>query len=157
MRVRTSQSKLGLRFYIIKTYYDTKGIERTITVENSAAEQKSAKTGRAIRWNGQKNALLLPNRKKYKPRRFFHAFSCEINYTKTNTYLSRSDTCFCKKDFLRVGMDRICASIQKTRIFLSTLAISCKNFLLWRILDPDPKWYDFPRKLYSSRTQDLSF
>ena len=40
MRVRTSKSKLGLRFYIIKTYYDTKGIERTITVEKLGSEQE---------------------------------------------------------------------------------------------------------------------
>lgn len=47
MRVRTSQSKLGLRFYIIKTYYDTKGIERTITVEKLGSEQEiREKTGR---------------------------------------------------------------------------------------------------------------
>ena len=50
MRVRTSQSKLGLRFYIIKTYYDTK---------NSAANRKFAKNQSGIRWNGQKNALLF--------------------------------------------------------------------------------------------------
>ena len=47
MRVRTSKSKLGLRFYIIKTYYDTKGIERTITVEKLGSEQEiREKTGR---------------------------------------------------------------------------------------------------------------
>lgn len=46
MRVRTSKSKLGLRFYIIKTYYDTKGIERTITVEKLGSEQEiREKTG----------------------------------------------------------------------------------------------------------------
>ena len=40
MRVRTSKSKLGTRFYIIKTYYDTKGIEHTITVEKPGSEQE---------------------------------------------------------------------------------------------------------------------
>ena len=47
MRVRTSKSKLGTRFYIIKTYYDTKGIEHTITVEKLGSEQEiREKTGR---------------------------------------------------------------------------------------------------------------
>lgn len=59
MRVRTSKSKLGLRFYIIKTYYDTKGIERTITVEKLGSEQEIREKQAAIRWNGQKNALLF--------------------------------------------------------------------------------------------------
>lgn len=57
MRVRTSKSKLGLRFYIIKTYYDTKGIERTITVEKLGSEQEIREKQAAIRWNGQRNAL----------------------------------------------------------------------------------------------------
>ena len=52
MRVRTSKSKLGTRFYIIKTYYDTKGIEHTITVEKLGSEQV------VTLWNGQKNVPL---------------------------------------------------------------------------------------------------
>ena len=58
MRVRTSKSKLGTRFYIIKTYYDTKGIEHTITVEKLAANRKSVKKQVVTLWNGQKNVPL---------------------------------------------------------------------------------------------------
>ena len=57
MRVRTSKSKLGLRFYIIKTYYDTKGIEHTVTVEKLGSEHEIREKPVGIRWNGQKREL----------------------------------------------------------------------------------------------------
>ena len=65
MRVRTSKSKLGLRFYIIKTYYDTKGIERTITVEKLGSEQEiRKKTGRSrsYRWDYSLTAKAFQSR-----------------------------------------------------------------------------------------------
>ena len=101
MRVRTSQSKLGLRFYIIKTYYDTKGIERTITVEKLGSEQEiREKTGRdPMEWAKERAAFLTQQEK---PRRFFHAFSCEINYEKLPIYLSGRIP-VSAKDFLRAG------------------------------------------------------
>lgn len=58
MRVRTSKSKLGTRFYIIKTYYDTKGIEHTITVEKLGSEQEIREKQVVTLWNGQKNVPL---------------------------------------------------------------------------------------------------
>ena len=58
MRVRTSKSKLGTRFYIIKTYYDTKGIENTGTVKKPGSEQKIREKKVVTLWNGQKNVPL---------------------------------------------------------------------------------------------------
>ena len=43
MRVRTNKSEPGTRFYIIKIYYDTKGIENTGTVKKPGSEQKIRK------------------------------------------------------------------------------------------------------------------
>ena len=58
MRVRTGKSKPGTRFYIIKTKYDTKGIEHTGTVEKPAANRNSVKKQVVTLWNGQKSAPL---------------------------------------------------------------------------------------------------
>ena len=47
MRVRTSKSKNTTHYYIIKTYYDTHGIERTITVEKLGTDTEiREKTGK---------------------------------------------------------------------------------------------------------------
>lgn len=49
--------------------------------------------------------------------------------TKNYQYTFQVGYLFLQKIFYELGMDRICASIQKTQIFLSTLAISCKTLL----------------------------
>ena len=58
MRVRTGKSEPGIRFYIIKIYYDTKGIEHNGTVEKPGSEQEIREKKVVTLWNGQKNALL---------------------------------------------------------------------------------------------------
>lgn len=58
MRVRTNKTEPGTRFYIIKIYYDTKGIENTGTVKKPGSEQKIRKKKVVTLWNGQKNAPL---------------------------------------------------------------------------------------------------
>ena len=47
MRIRTGKTKNGRLFYVIKTYYDTKGIEHTVTVEKLGNENDiRERTGR---------------------------------------------------------------------------------------------------------------
>ena len=38
MRIRTTKTKNGRLFYVIKTYYDSKGIEHSMTVEKLGNE-----------------------------------------------------------------------------------------------------------------------
>ena len=38
MRIRTTSTKNGRLFYVIKTYYDTHGVEHTLTVEKLGNE-----------------------------------------------------------------------------------------------------------------------
>ena len=65
MRVRISKSNLGRRFYIIKTYYNTKGIERTLTVENLGSEHEiREKTSRdPLEWAKERAAFLTQQEK----------------------------------------------------------------------------------------------
>ena len=38
MRIRTAKTKNGRLFYVIKTYYDSHGVEHTVTVEKLGNE-----------------------------------------------------------------------------------------------------------------------
>lgn len=58
MSVRTNKSEPGTRFYIIKIYYDTKGIENTGTVKKPSSEQKIREKKVVTLWNGQKSVPL---------------------------------------------------------------------------------------------------
>ena len=47
MRIRTGKTKNGRLFYVIKTYYDSHGIEHTVTVEKLGNENDiRQRTGR---------------------------------------------------------------------------------------------------------------
>ena len=47
MRIRTGKTKNGRLFYVIKTYYDSRGVEHTVTVEKLGNENDiKARTGR---------------------------------------------------------------------------------------------------------------
>ena len=60
MRVHTSKSKNTTHYYIIKTYYATRGIERTITVEKLGTDteirEKSGKD--PAEWARERAAFL---------------------------------------------------------------------------------------------------
>ena len=114
MRVRTSKSKLGLRFYIIKTYYDTKGIERTITVEKLGSEQEiREKTGRdPMEWAKERAAFLTQQEKAENHDVSFTLSPAKL-ITKNYQYTFQVGYLFLQKIFYELGMDRICTSIQK--------------------------------------------
>ena len=118
MRVRTSKSKLGLRFYIIKTYYDTKGIERTITVEKLGSEQEiREKTGRdPMEW-AKERAAFLTQQEKVENQDVSFTLSPAKLITKNYQYTFQVGYLFLQKIFYELGMDRICASIQKNSNF----------------------------------------
>ena len=150
MRVRTSQSKLGLRFYIIKTYYDTKGIERTITVEKLGSEQEiREKTGRdPMEWAKERAAFLTQQEK---------AENQEVSFTlspakliaKNYQYTFQVGYLFLQKIFYDLGMDRICASIQKNADFSFNLSDILQKLCYGRILDPRSKvgTFEFSQRL----------
>ena len=87
MRVRISKSNLGRRFYIIKTYYDTKGIERTLTVENLGSEHEiREKTGRdPFEW-AKEGAAFLTQQEKEKNQDVSFTLSKRKLITKNHLY-----------------------------------------------------------------------
>lgn len=150
MRVRTSKSKLGLRFYIIKTYYDTKGIERTITVEKLGSEQEiREKTGRdPMEWAKERAAFLTQQEKAENQDVSFTLSPAKL-ITKNYQYTFQVGYLFLQKIFYELGMDRICASIQKNADFSFNLSDILQKLCYGRILDPRSKvgTFDFSKKL----------
>ena len=104
MRVRTSKSKLGTRFYIIKTYYDTKGIEHTITVEKLGDEQEiREKTGRdPMEW-AKERAAFLTEQEKLENQNISIDFSPSSLITKNYRYTFNVGYLFLRADLLRSG------------------------------------------------------
>ena len=150
MRVRTSKSKLGLRFYIIKTYYDTKGIERTITVEKLGSEQEiREKTGRdPMEWAKERAAFLTQQEKAENQDVSFTLSPAKL-ITKNYQYTFQVGYLFLQKIFYDLGMDRICASIQKNADFSFNLSDILQKLCYGRILEPRSKvgTFDFSKKL----------
>ena len=158
MRVRTSKSNLGLRFYIIKTYYDTKGIERTITVEKLGSEQEiREKTGRdPMEWAKERAAFLTQQEKAENQDVSFTLSPAKL-ITKNYQYTFQVGYLFLQKIFYNLGMDRICASIQKNADFSFNLSDILQKLCYGRILDPRSKvgTFEFSKKLLQQPDFDL--
>ena len=150
MRVRTSQSKLGLRFYIIKTYYDTKGIERTLTVENLGSEHEiRERTGRdPMEW-AKERAAFLTAQEKLENQPTSLEFPASKLLSKNYQYTFKIGYLFLQKIFYDLGLDRICASIQKGSNFTFNLTDILQKLCYARILNPKSKagTFEFSKKL----------
>ena len=158
MRVRTSKSKLGLRFYIIKTYYDTKGIERTITVEKLGSEQEiREKTGRdPMEW-AKERAVLLTQQEKADNQNVSFELSPSKLITKNYQYTFNVGYLFLQKIFYDLRLDLICASIQKSSGFSFNLTDILQKLCYGRILAPRSKagTLDFSQKLLQQPDFDM--
>jgi transposase len=158
MRVRTSKSKLGTRFYIIKTYYDTKGIEHTITVEKLGSEQEiREKTGRdPMEW-AKERAAFLTEQEKLENQNISIDFSPSSLITKNYRYTFNVGYLFLQRIFYDLGLDKICASIQKNSDFSFNLTDILQKLCYGRILDPRSKvgTFEFSQTLLQQPDFDL--
>lgn len=158
MRVRTSKSKLGLRFYIIKTYYDTKGIEHTMTVEKLGSEQEiREKTGRdPMEWAKERAAFLTEQEKSEN-----QTVSLELSpsklLTKNYQYTFHVGYLFLQKIFYDLGIDQICASIQKNSDFSFNFTDILQKLCYGRILEPCSKagTFEFSKTLLQQPDFDI--
>ena len=140
MRVRTSKSKLGLRYYVIKTYYDTKGVEHTITVEKLGSEQEiREKTGRdPMEW-AKERAAILTKEEAEKNKNISVEFPQSELITKDYQYTYNIGYIFLQKIFYDLGLDKICADIQKNSDFTFNFTDIMQKLCYGRILDPRSK------------------
>ena len=150
MRVRTSTSKNGTRYYIIKTYYDTKGIEHTVTVEKLGSEQEiRAKTGRDPAQWAKERAEYLTRKEKEEQENVTLSFSPTELITKDYQYTFKVGYLFLQKIFYELELDKICDSIKKESNFEYNLCDILQKLCYGRILEPSSKsgTYEYAKTL----------
>ena len=150
MRVRTSKSSKGTRYYIIKTYYDTKGIEHTVTVEKLGNEHEiREKTGRDPAEWAKERAAFLTEKELKEQQSISIDFSPSSLITKNHNYSFNAGYLFLQKVYYDLRLDKICASIQKTEKFEYDLNDILQKLCYGRILSPASKLstYEFSKTL----------
>lgn len=150
MRVRTSKSRNGTRYYIIKTYYDTKGIEHTVTVEKLGSDQEiREKTGRDPAEWAKERAAFLTKKEQEEQKKISVEFSPSNLITKNYQYSFNVGYLFLQKLFYELRLDKICDSIQAASAFDFNLSDILQKLCYGRVLHPASKvsTYEFSKTL----------
>ena len=150
MRVRTSKSKNGTRYYIIKTYYDTKGIEHSVTVEKLGLDSEiREKTGRDPAEWAKERAQYLTQKEKQEQEKISIELSPTKLISKNHRYSFNVGYLFLQKIYNELGLDKICESISADSDFEYDLNDILQKLCYGRILNPASKsgTYAFSKKL----------
>lgn len=140
MRIRTGKTKNGRLFYVIKTYYDSHGVEHTITVEKLGNENDiKARTGRdPDQWAKEYVAKLNEEEKKQNADVTL-SFSQTKLLSKEHIYEYHAGYLFLQKIYYELGLDKICRQIAKRHSFQYDLNSILSRLLYGRILEPCSK------------------
>ena len=104
MRVKTTNTRNGKLFYIIKTYYDTRGIEHTVTVEKLGNEHDiRERTGREPAEWAKERALFLTEKEKNEQKGVCVEFSPAVSSPGTISIPSMPDTSSSRSFFMNCG------------------------------------------------------
>lgn len=150
MRVRTGKTKNGRLFYIIKTYYDTKGVEHTVTVEKLGNEHDiRERTGRDPDEWAKERAKYLTEKEKEEAKNITVDFSPTSLITKDYQYSFNVGYLFLQKIYYELKLDKICDDIQQNARFDFNLNDILAKLCYGRILSPSSKMktYDFSKTL----------
>ncbi|MCQ4638614.1 IS1634 family transposase [Anaerovorax odorimutans] len=144
MRVRTGKTSNGRLFYIIKTYYDTKGVEHTITVEKLGNEHDiRQRTGRDPDEWARERAKYLTEKEKEANKNVTVEFSPSSLLTKDYQYTFNIGYLFLQKIFHELKLDQLCAAIQADSKITFNLSDSLAKLCYGRILHPSSKLATF--------------
>ena len=140
MRIRTGKTKNGRLFYVIKTYYDSRGVEHTVTVEKLGNENDiKARTGRdPDQWAKEYVAKLNEEEKKQNADVTL-SFSQTKLLSKEHIYEYHAGYLFLQKIYYELGLDKICRQIAKRHSFQYDLNSILSRLLYGRILEPCSK------------------
>lgn len=140
MRVRTGKTKNGRLFYIIKTYYDTKGVEHTLTVEKLGNEHAiRERTGRDPDEWARERARYLTEKEKEDSKNITFELSPASLITKDHTYSFNVGYLFLQKIYHELKLDKICKDIQANSKFEYDLNAILSRLCYGRILHPTSK------------------
>lgn len=140
MRIRTTKTKNGRLFYVIKTYYDTRGIEHTVTVEKLGNEHEIRKrTGREPdAWAKEYVATLNEEEKKHNEDVTLRVSQTKL-LSKGHRYEYNAGYLFLQKLYYELGIDKICRQIAKHHGFEFDLNNILSRLVYGRILNPCSK------------------
>lgn len=140
MRIRTTKTKNGRLFYVIKTYYDGRGVEHSLTVEklgneNDIREKYNCDPDEWAREYVRK--LNEKEKKENKPVTL--TFDPSKQITKDHRYEFQVGYLFLQKIYYELKLDQICKDISKRHSFSYDLNEILSRLIYGRIIEPDSK------------------
>ena len=140
MRIRTTKTKNGRLFYVIKTYYDSKGIEHSMTVEKLGNENDiRARYGRDPDEWAKEHVRQLNEKEKEENQEITLSFSPNKQLTKNYRYEYKICYLFPQKIYHELKLDLICKAISRRHSFKYDLNEILSRLIYGRIIEPDSK------------------
>ncbi len=140
MRVKTTNTSNGKLFYIIKTYYDTRGVEHTVTVEKLGNEHDiRERTGCDPAAWAKERARYLTQKEKEEQQDIPVYLSPTSLITKDYQYTFNVGYLFLQKVFYELRLDQICDAIKEKSAFEYNLKDILAKLCYGRILCPSSK------------------
>lgn len=140
MRIRTTKTKNGRLFYVIKTYYDSKGIEHSMTVEKLGNENDIREKYHCDpdEW-AKEHVKKLNEQEKKENEEITLTFSPAKRLTKNYRYEYQIGYLFLQKIYHELKLDLMCKAISKRHSFQYDLNDILSRLLYGRIIEPDSK------------------
>lgn len=140
MRIRTSKTKNGRLFYVIKTYYDSHGVEHTVTVEKLGNENDiRRRTGRDPDEWAKEYVAELNEKERLEKQDVTLTISKTKRITKNHQYSFQVGYLFLQSLYHHLGFPKICKEIQKRHAFEYDLDAILSRLIYGRILLPCSK------------------
>lgn len=140
MRIRTTKTKNGRLFYVIKTYYDTNGAEHSITVEKLGNENdiRTKHNMDPDIW-AKEYVAKLNEKEKQENKPVPIELSRRSLITKDHLYTFNVGYLFLQSLYHRLKIDRICKQITERHGFKYDLDSILSRLIYGRILEPCSK------------------
>ena len=140
MRIRTTKTKNGRLFYVIKTYYDTHGKEHSITVEKLGNENdiRAKYNCDPDEW-AKAHVAELNEQEKIEKADIEISFSPKSLISKNHQYSFNIGYLFLQSLYYQLGLDRMCNEISKKYKFDFNLDDILSRLIYGRILQPASK------------------
>ena len=140
MRIRTTKTKNGRLFYVIKTYYDSKGVEHSMTVEKLGNENDiRAQYGCDPDEWAREHVRQLNEKEKEENQQITLSFFPNKQLTKNYRYVYQIGYLFPQKIYHELKLDLICKAISRRHSFKFDLNEILSRLIYGRIIEPNPK------------------
>jgi len=158
MRIRTTNTSKGRLFYVIKTYYDAKGKEHSVTVEKLGNENDiRAKYGMDPDVWAKQHVAELNEKEALEEKDVIVKFSKSKLIEKNFQYKFNIGYLFPQKIYYELGIDKICKDISAKHKFDYNLNSILSNLIYGRIINPSSKksTFEFSKTLIEKPDFDL--